>query len=194
MTRLLLWVAAGLILGALFHLVIILILPFYASNDIWARVSAMDAKSRIRVLEPIPPGEPNPLGLDPEIVHAICQLDLNDGPAFVSGDMPSAFWSLGVFDAKSNAIYSTTNRAGVGNRLELGIFNPDQSRQRAEQQLSIEEGLLIIESPQSEIFIIVRLAPPYPAMRPRFAEALNGLTCGNAVTSGTHTPAPAVPG
>ena len=41
------------------------------------------------------------------------------------------------------------------------------------------EGLLIVESPADDVFAVVRLAVPHPAMRERFAEAVAGLDCGN---------------
>ena len=74
---------------------------------------------------------------------------------------------------------TTTNRDGIGRNLDLGIFNPAQTRLLATQQLDITEGLLIVESPTDDVFVLVRLAPPHPALRSRFEQELGDMVCGN---------------
>ena len=46
------------------------------------------------------------------------------------------------------------------------------------QKLDIAEGLLIVESQQDDLMVLVRLAPPHPAVRARYEQALGSLTCG----------------
>lgn len=183
-----LWISAGLVLGAIVHLLTILWLPTVATQNAWARINELDALGKMVVFDDIAPGAANPLSLDPEIVYATCQFDLSEGPGVLSGPLTEDFWSIGVFDSSGVAVYSTTNRSGVGQSLEMGIFNAAQTRLLAEQQFEIQEGLLIVESPVNDVFVIVRLAPPHRAMRARYREILAGLRCGHiddpAVTSG----------
>jgi uncharacterized membrane protein len=180
MARMILWILAGLGLGLIIHVSVILGLPLLAQDDAWARVKTLDALGSFAVLDDIGAGEENPLQLDPEIIYAVCQIDLSAAPGAVSGTLPDAFWSVSVFDASGRAVYGTTNRSGIGRILQLGIFNPAQTKLLATQQLDITEGLLIVESERDDIFVVVRLAPPHPAMRARFRAALSGLECGNA--------------
>ena len=85
MIRLVLWLFGGVLLGAIIHIAVILTLPVFASNDVWTKVSALNALERIVVLPAAVPGQPNPLRLDPELTYAVCQLDLRKGPGVVSG-------------------------------------------------------------------------------------------------------------
>jgi uncharacterized membrane protein len=179
MTRLVLWLFGGLVLGVIIHIVVILTLPFFASNDTWTRVSAFNALDKAVVLPKVEPGQPNPLRLDPDLAYAVCQFDLRKGAGVVSGVLPDAYWSVAVFHRNGTVIYSTTNRDGLGNRLDLGLFNSAQTRLLAEQRLEIAEGLLIVDSPTDDVFVLVRLAPPHPAVRARFEAALSTLVCGN---------------
>lgn len=179
MIRTLLYLLAGLLLGGIIHLVVILTLPLQATRDVWSKISALNAVNRIEILPDVAQGQPNPLGLDPELTYAVCQVNLSPGPAVVSGIMPDAFWSLAVFNRAGIVVYSTTNRDGIGQTLDLGIFNPTQTRLLAEQELETPEGLLIVESRDDEVFVVVRLAPPHRAMRERYKTALSNLTCGN---------------
>ena len=178
MTRLLLWLFGGILLGGVIHIVVILVLPQLAEETTWSRLSGLEAQNRVLVLPAVEAGQPNPLQLDPELVYGVCRVSLEDGPAYLSGRLPDAFWSLAIFDAAGTISYSTTNRDGIGQTVDLGIFNAAQTRLLAQQQLDIAEGLLVVEADSNDLALLIRLAPPHQAMRARFAEALASLRCG----------------
>jgi uncharacterized membrane protein len=182
MIRTLLWIVGGLVLGGIIHITVILLLPALSGGSIFAQITAMGALNRPIVLAAPQPGEPNPLRLDPELVTALCQIDLRHGPGVVAGTLPQAFWSVVIYDRAGTAIYSTTNRDGIGQIVDVGLFNPAQTRLLAEQKIDVAEGLLIVASSGDDVYAVVRLEPPHPAMRARYAEQLRGLTCGNIPT------------
>jgi uncharacterized membrane protein len=179
MTRWLLWVLAGIVLGGIIHIAVILSLPALATEGLWAQVTRLDALNKPLVLAGPAATAPNPLRLDPELSYAICRIDLREGPGFVRGQLPLAFWSIAVYEPSGTILYSTTNRDGIGTTLELGIFNAAQTRLLAQQQLDVAEGLLIVESPVDDVLAVVRLAPGHQAMRQRYEAALAALACGN---------------
>lgn len=179
MIRWVLWIAAGLVLGAIIHIAVILSLPLLITESLWTRVARLDALNRPVVLAAPLADEPNPLRLDPELAYAVCRIDLRQGPGVVQGLLPQAFWSVSVYGRSGVVVYSTTNRDGIGQVLDLGIFNAAQTRLLAEQQLDIAEGLLIVESREDDVIVAVRLAPPHEAMRRRFELELSKLRCGN---------------
>ena len=179
MTRTVLWVLAGAVLGGIIHLLVILSLPALANQSLWSGIATLGATNRVVVL-PVPgPGEANPLGLDPELTYAACQIDLRKGPGFVRGTLPVAFWSVAVYGPAGTTLYSTTNRDGIGATLDLGIFNAAQTRLLAQQQLDIAQGLLIAEAREDDVMAVVRLAPAHQAVRARYEAALAKLSCGN---------------
>lgn len=178
MIRTLLWLLGGVLLGGVIHIVVILTLPALAEETVWTRISALDANNRVVVLPRVEPGEPNPLGLDPALTYGVCQVDLSEGPAYMSGVMPDAFWSVALFNEQGIVTYSTTNRDGIGKTLDLGIFNAAQTRLLAQQQLDIKEGLLVVEADTDDLFVLIRLAPPHQAMQTRFEQELAAVRCG----------------
>ncbi len=178
MIRPLLWLLAGAVLGGIIHIVVILTLPALTEQSLWTRVAAIEADNRMVILPRVGAGEPNPLGLDPELVYGLCRVDLAQGPAYVSGILPDAFWSVALFNQSGIVTYSTTNRDGIGQTLELGLFNAAQTRLLAQQQIDVAEGLLVVESVTDKLLILVRLAPPHQVMRARFETALTAVTCG----------------
>ena len=178
MTRFLLWLVGGVVLGGIIHIIVILTLPRLAEETVWTRVAAFDAANRMVILPAVEAGEPNPFGLDPELIYGLCAIDLASGPTYLSGVLPDAFWSVALYNEAGIVTYSTTNRDGIGQILELGIFNAAQTRLLAQQQLDIAEGLLVVESASDKLLILVRLAPPHGVMRARFEQELSEVECG----------------
>lgn len=178
MIRTLLWFAGGLLLGGIIHIATILTLPLLAEETTWTRLSALDAKNRMLVLPPVKAGEANPLQLDPALSYGLCQVDLAEGPAYLTGVLPDAFWSVALFNEAGVVTYSTTNRDGIGQTVDLGIFNAAQTSLLAQQQIDISEGLLVVESNTDKLFVLVRLSAPHDAMRARFEQELGEISCG----------------
>jgi uncharacterized membrane protein len=178
MTRTLLYVAAGVIFGLVIHLVVILTLPHIAQNSAYLAVASTNLNTTTLIANPLP-GEANPLHLDPDMAYAVCRLDLSGGPGEVTGTLPMAFWSVAVFDHSGTVLYSTTNRDGIGQKLDLGIFDPAQTRLLAEQKIDIAPGLLIVEARTDDVFVVVRLAAPHPSTRDRYEAQLQRLVCRN---------------
>ena len=173
-----LWILGGLVLGGIIHIVVILMLPALSATAAWDRVSTLAPPGSTQVLAAVAADQPNPLRLDPELAYAVCRLDLSKGPGTVAGTLPQAFWSVAVYGRNGTVVYSTTNRDSTSNLLDLGLFNAAQTRLLAEQKLDVAEGLLIVEAQQDELMVVVRLAPPHPAMRARFEQELSEVQCG----------------
>ena len=177
--RFLLGLGAAIVLGLILHLAVILALPAFASQTTWSRIEALGPANHVVVLPPVAAGAPNPLHLDPELAYAVCRVNLAQSPGVVSGVLPNAFWSLAIFNKAGDVTYSTTNRDGIGQNLNLGIFNADQTHLLAEQQIDVADGLLIVESNSNDVFVLVRIAPPHQAERARYEQALSKIVCGN---------------
>jgi uncharacterized membrane protein len=177
MIRTVIWLFSGVLLGALIHLVVILTLPTLTETHIWDRLAALDADRRIAVLDAVEPGAPNPMRLDPELVYGVCTLDLSQGSGGLSGTLPLSFWSLAVYRSDGSVLYSTTNRESTPGLIRLGVFNAAQTVQLAQQDAEIEDGLDIVESDTDQIAIVVRLAPPHPAMQARYRMIMSELDC-----------------
>jgi uncharacterized membrane protein len=178
MGRTLIYIAAGLLLGLIVHLVVILTLPRIAQNSAYLQVASVALNTTTLLPNP-KAGEPNPLRLDPDLAYAVCRLDLSGGPGEVTGTLPMAFWSVAVFDHAGTVLYGTTNRDGIGQQLDLGIFDPAQTRLLAEQKIDIAPGLLIVEARTDDVFVLVRVAPPHRSQRERYEAQLQKLTCRN---------------
>lgn len=179
MMRTLLWLVAGVVLGGIIHIVVMLTLPLLAEETTWTRVAQLNARNKVVLLPRVAVGQPNAFGLDPLLVYGLCEVDLSGGPAYLTGTLPDAHWSLAIFNEAGSVTYSTTNRDGIGQTLDLGIFNAAQTRLLAQQQLDVAEGVLVVEAASDRLFVVLRMAPPHPAMRQRFEAAVAAIGCSN---------------
>lgn len=202
MTRFFMWTIGGVFLGLIIHLVVILNLPSFAANDLWDRMAAIASPGEMTLLDQVAVGEDNPLDLDPGFAVAVCRLHLEDGPGIVSGSLPDTFWSVSVFNTDGIAFFSTTHRAATANTLNLGIFNPAQTRLLAQREIAEQADFLLVESPGDEVFATVRLAPPHRVLLDRYRQSLAELGCTNlpatpiieensTLDNGTPFPSPA---
>ena len=178
MIRTLLWLFGGVLLGGIIHLITILTLPLLAEETTWTRMARLEAENRMVVLPRVTRNEANPFNLDPELSYAVCRVNLADGPAYLNGVLPDAFWSVAIYNTNGVVTYATTNRDGIGQTVDLGIFNADQTRLLAQQQIDIADGLLVVEAKSDDLFVVVRLAPPHDVMRTRFEQELSEISCG----------------
>lgn len=177
MARFALWLLAGLILGGIIHLSVILLVPSFAERDAWSRLAGIAPDQAFVALDP----DDNELGralqLDPALNYGICQFDLARGPIFIDGSLPHSFWSVAIAARDGRVIYSTTSRAGSGDNIKIGVFNPVQSRLLAEEGLEIGQGFLIVNAPTDQLTAIIRLWPEHDALKTRYDEALSQISC-----------------
>jgi uncharacterized membrane protein len=118
-------ILVGLVGAALLHIVIILALPQFTGKDAYSRVLGLYEMDSFFPLT----SEPGPTGLandDPFLRVAVCGFSVDAGPArFVAkGAVP--FWSLAIYDANSNEIFSMNDHTAVNGNLDLVMATPIQ--------------------------------------------------------------------
>ena len=81
-------------------------------------------------------GAPTRCSSIPTSPTPICRLDLKSGPARSVATLPPSFWSVAVYDHGGTVIYSTTNRDGIGQSLDIGRVRPgaDAAARRAKNR------------------------------------------------------------
>ena len=123
----LLGAAAILMTSGAVHIVSIVLLPFVAPADAFARVAAFAPVASMRVLPRASlPGDPLP-GRDPALATAICRYDLARGPLRVSAAVGSAsFVALAIHSRTGLAFYGLNDRAGNDGKLDLVLMTSTQ--------------------------------------------------------------------
>jgi len=178
MKRTLLFMLGGLIAGGIIHLVIVLLVPMYASHDAWSEMQRFGADRAFHVLPPPEAGNEVIPGMDPRLLQAECRFSLKDGPLRVSAKMPDEFWSVAVFDRHGRNVYSLNDRATEGPDLDLAVMTSVQLAQLRQNPPAAMENAITIELPIDDGFVLLRAFVPDASMMPQATAALTAANCG----------------
>lgn len=129
MTRLWPWLFAGLFLGAIAHIVSILILP---------AVSKQDATSILRGLGPVnallvlPKSEPTKSVIpfrDPNAAMAICPFDIGAAPLRIKAPAGDSILTLTFLQTGGSVFYSLSDKANLKGALDVRLVTDPQLQQ-----------------------------------------------------------------
>lgn len=181
MKRTLLFAAGGLLLGGIIHIVMVLLVPYYADSDAWAKVGSLGRDRVFHVVPPPQAGAEAIAHLDPRMTQAVCRFTLADGPMRLTAEMPADFWSVAVFDRRGRNIYSLNDGASAGQRLDVAILTPVQMAQLRQNPPASLDTAIVLELPIDAGFVILRAFVPDSSLQPATEAALRGAQCGVAL-------------
>jgi len=176
---------ATIVLGAaltagLVHIVAILIIPFYASNDAFARLSNLGPiDATIMLPEAGSPAARLFPNLDPAVAAAFCRYDLTDGPVRVKAPVARyEFSSLSFHTRRGQIYYALTDRAATQNALEALVVTDKQLRAMSAHDSEDETPLeLRIVSATNQGFVLMRAFSQEPSLLAEAQERVRALKC-----------------
>ena len=181
MTRTILFVIGGLLLGGIIHIAVVFMVPLFAPNDAWAQVTGFGRDGRFYTLDvPRPGAEPLP-SLDPRMMHAVCRFSLADGPVRIRADFPDEFWSAAIFDRRGRNVYSLNDRAAERSQLDLAILTPVQMALMRQDPPEALETAIVLEMNIESGFVLLRAFVPDDSLTPGVTEALGRADCAAAL-------------
>jgi uncharacterized membrane protein len=176
-TRWLLWLLAGLLLGGIVHIATVLYLPNTATQNAYARISAIAPVNRVVPL-PAPSPEKAVLPLmDPAFATAVCRYDLSDGPLKLTTPVSPAYTSVTFYTNKDVAYYAINDRAAGRRTIELDLMTAAQRAQIQDDEEVAAADRLIVESPSRAGLIVLRALAAEPGMMPAAVSSLSGARC-----------------
>lgn len=182
--RTVLFDAATLLIGAaltagLVHIVAILIIPLYASNDAFARLSRLGATNATILLPEAGAGQRLfPYG-DPAVAAAFCRYDLSAGPLRVKAPVARyEFSSISFHNRHGDIFYALTDRAATQNMLEALVVTEKQLRAISAHDSEDESTReLRIVSSTNEGFVLMRSFSQAPSLIAEAEERASALKC-----------------
>lgn len=152
-------IGIALLAGAI-HIVVILLVPYFARADGWSRLAAHAGENRFAELPATGSAEEGVAGLDPLFVNGACRLHLEGAPAGITVDARDRFWSVALYDPQGTIVFSLNDRTAVQGRLDMIVVNPAQNALLREAPTSEIEMTITAESPSDELIAILRLFAP----------------------------------
>jgi len=106
----------------------------------------------------------------PDLAYSSCLFDLSDGPVLVDvRPVPAPYWSLSVFDSRTDTAFVRNNRDTRGASIRIVIARPGQRTPPGIETVRVEgeRGIALIR-------ILVGAPENYPAID----QARRGSRCG----------------
>ncbi|MEE9314645.1 MAG: DUF1254 domain-containing protein [Rhizobiaceae bacterium] len=167
----------GVVLAGIVHLLIIFLIPSYATKDAWATLEQIGEPWKFTIVA-LPGQSESILPLvDPTFGVAACRFDLEKAPLSVEsiGDLP--FWSVAVFDRQGRNIYSFNDRTSIDRHLFLIVVNSVQMAQlRKNPPDEIEKAVLTL-SDSNEGFVLIRALQPDGSWKEKLNQFLSKAKC-----------------
>jgi uncharacterized membrane protein len=177
MIRMILWLLGALLLGGIVHLATVLLLPRLASQDAYARVSAIAPPNSV---VPIPPPTPENAVMpfmDPAFAMSVCRYDLSRGSLKFSVPISQAYTSVSFYTRSDVAYYAINDRAAGRRVIELDLMTPAQRADLPENEDVTRADRLIVTSPTTTGLIVIRALTPEAGWTPAARNALAAARC-----------------
>ena len=154
---------AVLLLAGIVHIVTILLVPHYSSADGYSRAAAVAGDEGWKALVPLASSKAAIPGLDTLFVHGFCKLAIDEAPVLLSFEAANRFWSLALYDRFGTVVFSLNDRTAVDGALEMLVVNSLDAERLKESPQADLEGMIIVESGNSDLIAVLRLYAPGPA-------------------------------
>lgn len=177
MTRWLLWIVGGVLLGGIIHLATVLILPRLATQDAYARLSAQTPVNAVAPLTSPTPADSIMPFMDPAFAAAACRYDLSKGALKLTVPVSAAYTSVSFYNRYGVSYYAINDRAAGRRVIELDLMTTAQRAELVEDEEVTAADRLIVESPAETGIIVMRALAPEPGLMTMAQAALARAQC-----------------
>lgn len=169
-------VLAVFFLSVAIHIIAVLLVPRFATNDGWSRLHSFAETGRFKAIPN--DGKANLLsGLDPLFVHSVCAISLAEAPAALSLTAEDSFWSLSLYNSNSIAIFSLNDRTAQGGTLDMLVVSPVQNALLKESPPPDIDDIVVVEATDNNLVAVFRLYAPNSELRQKALSAVNTAIC-----------------
>lgn len=178
-----LWTLAGLLLGGLAHLAMLVALPALADGTGLERLGALAGTGAFRPVSPTPALP----WADPALRLAACRYDLRAGPYRLHVPLASGlgFVSVSFYGPDGLGYEALTGSAAVDGAIDAVLHTPAQSAVRSAAPAALQggagqSGTLHVVAPASKGLVVLRALVAAPNQEGAATATLAAATCGPA--------------
>ncbi|MEP2704576.1 MAG: hypothetical protein ABJQ71_01740 [Roseibium sp.] len=170
-------VLATLCLAAIIHILVILSIPQNVQHSAYDNIADYGPDRQFNLLPDVKPDQEPLPDLDPAMKHAACRFQLADGPVLFDASIPVSFWSIGLFNAAGEAVYSLNNRTAGADRLSMLVLTSEQLSILRENPPENLEDLIVIETDEITGFALLRAYVAHSTRKDLIDNALKAASC-----------------
>jgi uncharacterized membrane protein len=175
--RLAFTIIAGVLLGAIVHLVSVLALPRIASQDAYSRLTPSTKLNAVTQLPAADPGYTMMPYMDPAFAVAVCRYDLSNGPIKLTVPVSQAYTSVSFYTRSEVAYYAINDRSAGKKVIELDLMTEAQHNALPEDEEVTSADRLIIDSPTATGLIVMKALAAEPGLMAQAQATLAASSC-----------------
>lgn len=170
-------VLVGIVGAGIVHIVVLLLLPYYAERDAWTLISEAGPEYSMVQLNRTAAAATVLSDADPLFEVGACRFDLAQGMVHISGSERMPYWSLSLFDRRGINIYSLNDRTATDGVLDVVIATPAQLLEFRRSAPEEYAESVVVEADASEAIAVVRSFVPDISWRQTVERNLAATTC-----------------
>jgi uncharacterized membrane protein len=172
---------AGLVLGAIVHVVVVLRVPSLAQKDAFSRFALAGRNGHAELVAAAAPtdkAEPALPDADPAAATAVCAFDLTAGPVHVTAPASGLLETLSLHARGGGVFYGLTDRASLRGQIDLAIMTQAQlDEAQADEDEETAGGEIRVVSPSTKGLLVVRAVAARPSLLRQAQAAVTSVTC-----------------
>jgi uncharacterized membrane protein len=185
-----LYIALGLVLAGLIHIMAVLSLPMLAPRNAHARLAELGPANTMVELPPATPGRQVMPMMAPDVRYAFCRFDLANGPVRVKATIADELWLIALYTPEGENFYSVVGADMKRPEIDLVIAGADQTVEEAGVDApETSDNVIVVNSPVTEGIALIRAPLAGPSRANQVERALRSTACSPYVRP---VPPPAV--
>ena len=175
------WMLASLFCAGIIHVLAVFGVPYVASRDAWARLSAISGENQLYLLPLASDDMPLPF-MAPDVAYAFCRFDLTTNNVMLQTEMGDASWSITVSGRHGENYYFISGAEAKRRELRLLLTPRARLSQEASTERSEEgEEQIIVITPDMTGVAVIRAPVRGPAFATDTINALQSAQCQRVI-------------
>jgi uncharacterized membrane protein len=189
-----LYIALGLVLAGLIHIIAVLLLPMLAPRNAHARLAALGPANTMIELPAAAPGRQVMPMMAPDVRYAFCRFNLANGPIRLRATVADELWLVALYTPEGENFYSVVGADVKRADIDLVIADADQTVEEAGVDApESSDNVIVVNSPVTEGIALIRAPLVGPSRASQVERALRSTVCGPYVRPSPPPMAPPAP-
>lgn len=174
-----LYIALGLVLAGLIHIMAVLMLPMLAPRNAHARLAALGPANTMIELPAATPGRQVMPMMAPDVRYAFCRFDLANGPVRLNATIADELWLIALYTPEGENFYSVAATDMRRSEIDLVIASADQTVEEAGVDApESSDNVIVVNSPVTEGIALIRAPLAGPSRANQVERSLRSTACG----------------
>ena len=175
------WMLAAAFCAGIIHILAVFGVPYVASRDAWARLSAISGENQLYLLPLASTDMPLPF-MAPDIAYAFCRFDLTTNNVMLQTELGDASWSIAVSGRHGENFYFISGAEAKRRELRLLLVPRIRLSEEASTERSEEgEEQIIVITPATTGIAVIRAPVRGPSFANDTINALQSAQCQRVI-------------